>query len=94
VPELPRSFAAVTVRTTDVTFFDFSPDSLPGVPPFYHLGDGESFGGAVTVVELKHYGVGLAAIDARVFAKVVKDLLSLFVFQPLVEAPQLFPVML
>jgi hypothetical protein len=48
----------------------------------------------VTVVELKHHGVGLAAIDARVFAKVVKDLLGPFVFQPLIETPQLFPVML
>ena len=46
------------------------------------------------MVELKYHGVGLAAIDARVFAKVVKDLLSLLVFQPLIEAPQLFPVML
>ena len=48
----------------------------------------------VTVIELKHYGVGLAAIDARVLAKVVKDFLSLFIFQSLIEAPQLFPVML
>ena len=46
------------------------------------------------MVELKHYGVGLAAIDAMVFAQVVKDLLSLLVFQPLIKAPQLFPVML
>lgn len=46
------------------------------------------------MVELKHYRVGLAAIDARVFAKVVKDVLSLFIFQPLIEAPQLFSVML
>ena len=84
----------MTVRTTDITFLDFSPDSLPGRAPFYHPGNSESFGGMVTVVELKHHGVGLAAIDARVFAKVVKDLLGLFVFQPLIEAPQLFPVML
>jgi hypothetical protein len=84
----------VTVRTTNVTFFDFSLDSLPGVSPFYHLGNGESFGGVVAVVELKHYRVGLTAIDARMFAKVVKDLLSLFVLQPLIESPQLFPVML
>jgi hypothetical protein len=45
------------------------------------------------VVELKHYGVGLATSDARVFSKVVKDFLSLVVFQPLIEAPRLFPVM-
>ncbi|HEX8188806.1 MAG TPA: hypothetical protein VF586_10670 [Pyrinomonadaceae bacterium] len=84
----------MAVRTANVTLLDFSLDSLPGVSPFYHLGNGESFGGVVAVVELKHYRVGLAAIDARVFAKVVKDLLSLFVFQPLIEAPQLFPVVL
>jgi hypothetical protein len=80
MPELLRSFAAVAVRTADVTFVDLSPDRLPGAPPFYHLGNGESLGGVVTVVELKHYGVGLAAIDARMLPKVVKDLLSLFVF--------------
>ncbi len=94
VPEFPRSLAAVTVRTANVTLFDFSLDCSPGVPPFYHLGNSESFGGVVAVVKLKHYGIRLAAIDARMFTKVVKDFLSLFVFQPLIETPQLFPVML
>jgi hypothetical protein len=76
----------VAVRTANITLFNFNLDSLPGVPPFYHPRDGTPFGGAVTVVELKHYGVGLAAVDARVVLQVVKDFLGLSSFSRLLKS--------
>jgi len=86
VSELPRSFTAVTVSASHIAFLDLSLNLRPSVAPLYHLGDVQRSSGGVAVVELKHYGVCLAAVNARVLPEIVEDPFRLIILQLLLKA--------
>jgi len=78
----------MAIRAARVALFDFGLNLRPGVAPLDHLSHVQLFSGGVSVIKLKHYGVCLTTVNARMFPEIIEHSFRCIILQFFIESFQ------